>query len=289
MPTLVEYQIPLPLALEEYKVAQLYAVARESEAQTDATSGVEIVKNEPFTDDKAGLKGQYTFKIYHFGDKLPGWIRKLLPEKVKSVNEEAWNAYPYCKTILTSPYSKKFEIKIITVHAPYDPAAGFQKNAHKLDEKTLKKRKVEIINIATDKVEDKTCPDPATFKSTKTGRGPITGPAWQDTFKPVMVAYKLCEMKCDVAIVGGKVESYIAGYERNLFTTFHRKLVCWMDNWYGMTVDDVRRMEDETRARNRKRLEAVAAGDQAGAPVQAIDDTEADAVGSSAADPSAPP
>lgn len=63
------------------------------------------MKNEPFTDyPLLGGKyssGQYTYKIYHLASKVPAFIRILLPKNSLEIHEEAWNAYPYCKTVIT--------------------------------------------------------------------------------------------------------------------------------------------------------------------------------------------
>eukprot|EP01013_Petalomonas_cantuscygni_P004293 TRINITY_DN1462_c0_g1_i1.p1 TRINITY_DN1462_c0_g1~~TRINITY_DN1462_c0_g1_i1.p1 ORF type:complete len:309 (+),score=92.72 TRINITY_DN1462_c0_g1_i1:223-1149(+) len=306
MPSIVEYRIPLNMSVDEYRAAQLFSVARESENQTTGEDGVEIVKNEPFEDVDAAtgkkINGQYTYKIYHLGKRMPGWIAKLLPKNVKSVYEEAWNAYPNCKTVITSPaFGKKFEIKIETRHLPYDPAAGFVENALDLDKDMLKKRKVEVINIATDTVDDKKCPEPSAYKSTKTGRGPLTAANWYATATPCMVAYKLCSVTVAYAMVGGKAESWIQGFEKNLFTSIHKKIFCWTDDWFGLSLDDIRRMEDETRERNRAKLAAIAEAGKDGkvssAPAAEVDTEDpslraaaaAAAAGDDTADPSKGP
>jgi hypothetical protein len=36
--------------------------------------------------------------------------------------------------------------------------------------------------------------------------------------------------------------------ERRLFTNFHRQLFCWIDEWYGLTMADIRKLEDEVKA-----------------------------------------
>lgn len=36
-------------------------------------------------------------------------------------------------------------------------------------------------------------------------------------------------------------------FERRLFTHFHRQLFCWIDRWYDLSMDDIRRMEEETK------------------------------------------
>ena len=46
-----EYRIPLPLSVDEYKIAQLYMIAKKSrEESKGAESGVEILVNEPYED-----------------------------------------------------------------------------------------------------------------------------------------------------------------------------------------------------------------------------------------------
>lgn len=35
--------------------------------------------------------------------------------------------------------------------------------------------------------------------------------------------------------------------EKRLFTNFHRQLFCWIDKWVELTMDDIRRMEEETQ------------------------------------------
>ena len=43
--------------------------------------------------------------------------------------------------------------------------------------------------------------------------------------------------------------------EKRIFTNFHRQLFCWIDKWIDLTIEDIRRMEDETQ----NELEAVRA------------------------------
>lgn len=35
--------------------------------------------------------------------------------------------------------------------------------------------------------------------------------------------------------------------ERRIFTNFHRQVFCWTDQWYGMTMADIRVLEDRTK------------------------------------------
>lgn len=190
---ITEFRIILPLTVEEYQVAQLYATAEVSKQNTGGGEGVEIQKNEPFTKTMSEAflgrysTGQYTKKIYHLGSRVPGFVRLLFSDSSLSLHEEAWNAYPYCKTVLTNPYMKEnMLIDISTLHLP---DRGDSENAHQLTGDELKKRTIVYINIA-DKVtggDYKAEYDPEKFKSEKTGRGPLLSTEqWTKTCEPYM-------------------------------------------------------------------------------------------------------
>ena len=51
--------------------------------------------------------------------------------------------------------------------------------------------------------------DPKTFKSTKTGRGPLVGPDWARQVNPVMCCYKLVTVEFKWWGLQGKVEKFI--------------------------------------------------------------------------------
>lgn len=243
-----EYRVVLPITVEEYQVGQLYSVAEASKNETGGGEGVEVLKNEPY--EKDGEKGQFTHKIYRLHSKVPGIIGKLAPATALNIHEEAWNAYPYCKTVLTNEYMKdNFLIQIDTWHKP---DLGTQENVHGLAPDVWKKVEVVPIDIADrsavsdkDYKEDE---DPAKFKSVKTGRGPL-GPDWKKDLAngPHMCAYKLVTVKFKWYGLQTKVESFIHSTEKRLFNNFHRQLFCWLDKWHGLTMDDIRRMEDETQ------------------------------------------
>ncbi|KAL1501034.1 hypothetical protein ABEB36_006439 [Hypothenemus hampei] len=248
-----EYRVTLPLTVEEYQVAQLYSVAEASKDNTGGGEGIEVLKNEPFTDKPfLGGKytsGQYTYKIYHLASKVPAFIRILAPKDSMEMHEEAWNAYPYCRTVITNPgYMKeKFKLVIETLHAPDN---GLENNVHELPADKLKIREVIPIDIANDPVavsDYKPDEDPTKFKSQKTGRGPLQGPDWKDKVNPVMTCYKLVTVEFKWFGLQSRVESFIQKCERRLFTNLHRQLFCSMDRWHGLTMADIRRIEDKTK------------------------------------------
>jgi len=67
------------------------------------------------------------------------WFRAILPKSALRVEEEAWNAYPYTKTIFRCPFIEKFSITIETV---YKPDGGTQENVFGLGQRELKTRLV---------------------------------------------------------------------------------------------------------------------------------------------------
>ncbi|XP_067615237.1 phosphatidylinositol transfer protein alpha isoform isoform X1 [Eurosta solidaginis] len=249
-----EYRVTLPLTVEEYQVAQLYSVAEASKNETGGGEGIEVLKNEPFTDyPLLGGKynaGQYTYKIYHLASKVPAFIRLLAPKGSLEIHEEAWNAYPYCRTVITNPKFMKdgFRVSIDSFHMPND--AGDIQNVHELPPEKLKTREVVHIDIANDTVlpaDYKPTEDPTKFKSEKTGRGPLVGPNWKKNVDPVMTCYKL--VTCEFKWFGlqTRIENFIQKSERRLFTNFHRQVFCWMDRWHGLTMEDIRAIEEKVK------------------------------------------
>lgn len=248
-----EFRVTLPMTVEEYQVAQLYSVAEASKNETGGGEGVEVIKNEPYEDipllGGKFTKGQYTKKIYHLATKVPGIVRAIAPKNSLEIHEEAWNAYPYCKTVLTNPGymgTDKFQICVETYHFA---DRGTSHNLHELPEDKLKLREIVHIDIANDQISNndyKQDEDPTIYKSEKTGRGPLKG-NWMSSVEPVMTCYKLVTVEFKWFGLQTKVESFIMNTQRRLFTNFHRQVFCWTDRWHGMTMEDIRRLEDETK------------------------------------------
>ena len=245
-----EYRIPLPISVEEYQIGQLYAVAEASKHETGGGDGVEVVENRPDEHPTIG-KCQYTYKIIHLSQKVPGYVRLLAPKNSLEIHEVAWNAYPFCRTMYFNEYMKdSFHIAIDTWHKPGNKDID---NVHGLEEKELTDR--EIVNIDIQKDVDardyKPEEDPAKYHSEKTGRGPL-GPNWQEDIKgqdvPIMTCYKLYRIKFKWWGLQTKVESLICNSVLRLLTNFHRQLFCWIDKWFGMTIQDIRELEEKTKA-----------------------------------------
>lgn len=67
-----------------------------------------------------------------------------MPKSALQVQEEAWNAYPYTKTIYTCPFIEKFNLEIETV---YHSDGGEQENVFKLSGSDLRNRDVGKLEV----------------------------------------------------------------------------------------------------------------------------------------------
>ncbi|XP_054268702.1 phosphatidylinositol transfer protein alpha isoform-like [Macrosteles quadrilineatus] len=248
-----EYRVILPVTVEEYQIASLYTIAHMSREETGGSEGVEVVKNEPFSDyplmDGKYSSGQYSFKKYHLDKKMPTILRLISPKGSKELHEECWNAYPYCKTVITNPGFMKddFRLEIITMHTN---DRGKEENALQLSQEVLGQREVFVIDIANDPVASNDYSrntDPKLYRSAKTNRGPLQGD-WVDTVTPVMTCYKLVTVHFRWFGLQNKVEKILQNFQRRLYTVVNRKLFCLMDEWYNLTLEDIRKFEEETKA-----------------------------------------
>jgi len=284
-----EYRIVLPITVGEYQVAQLYSVAESSKNETGGGEGVEVVKNEPYQEGEdakkhsLGRPGQYTHKLFHLESRVPSFIKMIAPKGSLTIDEKAWNAYPYCKTVITNPgYMKEnFEVQLLTWHKE---GAGLIENVHNLDAKAWKQVEVVTIDIALDKKnlsanDYKEETDPRLYKHEPSGRGPLTS-TWlteiqqkcksieaaremnieqKEEMPQVMTCYKLVSVKFKWFGLQNRVEKYVHTAEKRIFTLFHRQVFCWMGphksindtqatGWYGMNMADIRRIEEETKA-----------------------------------------
>ncbi|XP_069475755.1 membrane-associated phosphatidylinositol transfer protein 2 isoform X3 [Ambystoma mexicanum] len=248
-----EYRIPLPMTVDEYRIAQLYMIQKKSREETYGEgSGVEIMENRPYIDGPGG-SGQYTHKVYHIGMHIPSWFRSILPKAALRVEEESWNAYPYTRTRYTCPFVEKFSIDIETF---YKPDSGDHVNVFNLSPAEKRQTTLDPIDIVKDPIpahEYKAEEDPKLYKSMKTKRGPLSDD-WieeqQDNLGryPIMCAYKLCKVEFRYWGMQSKIERFIHDVGlRKVMVRAHRQAWCWQDEWYGLTIEDIRQLEKEAQ------------------------------------------
>lgn len=180
------------------------------------------------------------------------------------VEELAWNAYPYTRTRYTCPFVDKFSLDIETV---YHEDGGHQDNVFNLKGAELSERAVDLIDVvkdlqvattASDYVREE---DPCVYVSRKTGRGPLVD-TWINDYareckgkklplpngKAIMCAYKLCRVEFKYWGMQAKIERFIHDIAlRKTMVRAHRQAWTWQDEWYGLTMDDIREIERQTQ------------------------------------------
>ena len=253
---LTEFQILMPMTVDEFLVAHLYTVVKYSKENTGGGAGIEWIKNEPYdnTDGHMGTseltqtkipltKGQYTLKKYHVAKKAPRWMQALLPAKAMILVEEAWNGYPHCLTVIESTWLSraKFRISVESLHV----AGRFTlKNALGLGADDLAARTVIQMDPGVYPFKDKPKCEPWAFKAAN-GRGPLTHGWWDRADVPVITVYKSCKVHCGIMFLGGFVQNFFARNNYKMFWQVYADMVVGMDEWFGMDIDDIRRLENK--------------------------------------------
>ena len=184
---LVEIRMPMPCTVDEYQIAQLHMVMEQSKANSGGGEGVEILKNERYDNsggehgesERSGTrvprnKGQFTLKRLLIASKVPGWLSALFTAEAMILWEESWNAFPDCRTVLTSAYvsPETFKIDCRSFHAAGPPHL---ENALGLSQEELEARKVITLDITDPEANGVKAPlrnDPCDRVSSRAMRGP---------------------------------------------------------------------------------------------------------------------
>lgn len=250
-----EYRIAMPLTVEEYHVGQLYMIARHSHEQSFDGAGVEVIENSDCEDPEHG-KGQYTEKRLHLSSRLPYWLQAVCP-RVFYIVEKSWNYYPYTFTEYTCSFLPRLNVQIYT---KYEDNSGTTENCFNLSDEELAERTVDHIDIAFDDLSNikhyKREEDPKFFKSKLTDRGPLVE-GWRDTDKPIMCSYKSIHASFEVWGLQTRVEDFIQRAIRDVLLLGHRQAFTWIDEWYTMTIDDVRQYEHDMQMETNAKLKAT--------------------------------
>ena len=89
----------------------------------------------------------------------------------------------------------------------------------------------------------------------------MNGHEWYANCESYMCCYKLYKVEFKWFGLQVRVESVIVRAVRRLLHNFHRRLFCWMDKWHGLTIEDIREIEEQTKEElNRLRTTGVARG-----------------------------
>ncbi|XP_053288113.1 cytoplasmic phosphatidylinositol transfer protein 1b [Pleuronectes platessa] len=233
-----EYRICMPLTVDEYKIGQLYMISKHSCEQSGGGEGVEVVRNESNVHPQHG-PGQVTEKRIYLSSKLPSWAQAFVP-RIFYVTEKAWNFYPYTITEYSLSFLPKFSIRIET---RFENNNGDNDNV--FGDTPTPAESVSFLDILNDPIPEKHYKeeeDLSRWQSNKTGRGPLEE-SWRDDHKPIMCSYKKVQCSFEVYGFQTRTEEFIHRNIRDILLVGHRQAVAWVDEWHGLSLDEVREYE----------------------------------------------
>uniref|UniRef100_A0AAY4A2R4 Phosphatidylinositol transfer protein N-terminal domain-containing protein n=1 Tax=Denticeps clupeoides TaxID=299321 RepID=A0AAY4A2R4_9TELE len=243
-----EYRICMPLTVDEYKIGQLYMISKHSCEQSGGGEGVEVVRNEPDTHPVHGV-GQVTEKRIYLSSKLPDWMRRWIP-RIFYVTEKAWNFYPYTVTGTLASTLSGF-----CAHADAETHRALRTESVFADSPTPKEN-VCFLDILSDPIPDKhfkSEEDLSSWVSKKTARGPLAA-GWRNRTEPVMCSYKRVHCSFEVYGFQTRTEEFIHKNIRDILLVGHRQAVAWMDEWHGMSLEEVREFERKQQEETNRRI-----------------------------------
>lgn len=248
---LKEYRICMPLTVEEYRIGQLYMISKHSCEQSDGGQGVEVVQNEPEVDPQHGA-GQVTEKRIYLSSKLPSWAKAFVP-RFFYVTEKARNFYPYTITEYSVSFLPKFSIRIDT---KFENNNG--ENGNVFGDEPTPEESVSFLDILSDPIPEKhykESEDLSRWQSNKTGRGPLKE-GWRSQAKPIMCSYKRVCCSFEVYGLQGRTEEFVHKTIRDILLVGHRQAVAWIDEWHGMSMDQVREYERELQEKTNDKVKS---------------------------------
>lgn len=238
----IEYRIVLPLTLEEYNISQLYVVAQLSKSESTGDTSIKILENTDYEHEAFG-KCRKTVKIMNLNSKVPGFIRAIVPsKKALRLEETAYNAYPRCNTNYKNLYFSESTFKM-QVDSLHKSGADFEDNVLNLPDNLYSKTKIVYLDISENIINKDF--DPKKVE----GRG-VNGKGWIEKCKengvPLMTCYKHVTVEVNF-FPFGSIAGKIADKMKDIFLEAHQRLYCEIDNWISMTIDDIRKLEEETK------------------------------------------
>eukprot|EP00057_Strongylocentrotus_purpuratus_P012115 XP_011666589.1 PREDICTED: phosphatidylinositol transfer protein alpha isoform isoform X2 [Strongylocentrotus purpuratus] len=248
-PLYTEFRIVLPyVSLDEIQIGLLYTLCKTSLAETGGAEGVEIIVNEPRTTD-TGEECQYYHKILHLASKVPRVIRMLAPKGALEIHDITTDTYPKIRTAYTNPdYMKDgFHVDVQKIFKDNDKAT--EENVFNLDDEKRAKTltiKIDIVNDQVSQTDYSEDTDPTKVRLEKISRGPLTAD-WKDTETKFLTVYMFVEIKFKWWGLQTKVQSVIHRALTRFYGNFYRTLICSLDEWYGMTMENIRELEEKTK------------------------------------------
>ena len=132
-----------------------------------------------------------------------------------------------------------------------DDKRGETDNVFNLEEDDLEIREVINIDICEEMFEDTCNEDPTKFRSVKTGRGPLDKKDWMDKANPIITIYKLLVVELEIprTLIPNRFKAFLVRMVTKMNWKYIRKMICCMDDWINLTLEDIRKLEKECAER----------------------------------------
>ena len=159
----------------------------------------------------------------------------IISKKDYELHEESWNAYPYCRTVVTNPSYMKdsFRVVLETIHL-----SDTGDHPNPLEKPYMVP--IELIDIAEPK--SKELPNNLAQPSAHVARlprgqtrGPLGGKGWVSRNRPVMTCYKQVTIVCKWGWLTNQLEKSIMKYYREVLLALHQKIWLSIAQWFPMS------------------------------------------------------
>jgi hypothetical protein len=244
MAKFTEFRTPLPFSLAEYEIGSRYTAAKIKLLETGGEEGFEsVISNEQREHPTLGLCN-YSYDILHLRQQLPSTMRTLAPTGSAEVSSHIYSRFPNEYTEITNPEYMKENFHLNNTAITTDGSVQ-QDNALNLSSEQLGPRSVETIDFFNDQVRSSDMvltPELENCVHQARGETPLAN-NWQETETQQVVNYQYIDLEFRWWGLQDKMEITIIRDMRRIITMFHRRMYFWLDQWHGMTIQDVEAYE----------------------------------------------
>jgi len=197
-----------------------------------------------YDDARVGKKGLYTQRVYTIGNYLPGWVSALLPSSAVTFIEDCYDCPPYTRTKVWNAFLG--ERLTFTIDGVVLDGVQEVDNPLELTAADLEVRQKMVVDIV--EVKTPTCVDQGSHP-TKVQLRTVTPANLQRGWlastakmaQKLITVYKVITVKVPIWGFQGRAESWIATFEETVLSEVFQQLYCWADEWYPMTLAEVRK------------------------------------------------
>ncbi|AFZ79691.1 phosphatidylinositol transfer protein, putative [Theileria equi strain WA] len=240
---IVEFRLPVPVGLPEYKKLCIFLVVEASLNEIENGTGLEVFRNETFEQD--GKKGSYTEKRYHLAKSMPNWMQSIISPKYTILTERSWNMYPLSITKYQNEALSSVEFSVQTEVVA---SLQIQDNIFGLEGKDLKKRSIVLIDIAKfNKSKSYNASYDLTLKEDKSiGFLPLKPDWFLNYTGEAIMCYKLIRINIPYfGLLASKIETYIANMLQDKLMFYTCSALCTMEKWYDVPLRMLKKSEVE--------------------------------------------